>query len=216
MLGPDGHVDLTGAWQGATAILVASGPSLSLRQVHRIGCARFADAVRVVAVSDAMYPCGWADLGYACDRRWWIHHRGMPRFRGMKVRMLASAADRKPAPELAGVLTVGLSGIDGYEPRGGVLRSGGHSGYQALNLAIQAGISRAILVGYDCGQITPGPSHFFGEHRDPIRSVSSRASWAPRYAALAEAARERGVEVINATPTSAIDAFPRRTLEDVL
>lgn len=216
MLGPDGYLDLTGAWKGATAVLVASGPSLDLEQVHRIGRARVSGAAKVVAVNDAMYPCHFADLGYACDRRWWLHHGGMRTFAGMRVRMIATDKDREPHSDLEGILTVGFSGTDGFDERGGYLRSGGHSGYQALHLAIHAGAARIILVGYDCGAPLVGQGHFFGEHPKEIRSTPNRSQWAKRYAALRDVAAARGIHVVNATPSSAIDVFERRALRDVL
>jgi hypothetical protein len=103
---------------------------------------------------------------------------------------------------------------DDKEPctRPGELSSGpagtpGCSGYVALNLAAQFGASKIILFGYD---FQDDYSYFFAgtyprvripEVRDSLRAV---ASWY----------RRKGIEIFNANPQSAIDAFPRITHEE--
>lgn len=95
------------------------------------------------------------------------------------------------------------------------LASGGHgtpgcSGYVALNLAAQLGARRIVLIGYD---FHDSYTYFFDDRPFPRRDVPGvRASFravAPHYAQL-------GIEVLNASPGSAIDAFPIITHEAAL
>ena len=41
---------------------------------------------RVIAVNDAWRLAPWADILYACDGRWWRHHKGVPEFTGSSSR----------------------------------------------------------------------------------------------------------------------------------
>jgi hypothetical protein len=52
-------------WAGETAVLVASGPSLCPSDVDRVR-----GRARVIAVNDGYRLAPWADVLYACDRRW--------------------------------------------------------------------------------------------------------------------------------------------------
>lgn len=96
-----------------------------------------------------------------------------------------------------------------------VLASGGHttpgcSGYVALNLALQMGARRVVLIGYD---FHDAYNYFFTPDPYPRVSIPGvRAS----FREVAKQYRRLGVEVINANPDSAIDAFPRMSLEEAL
>lgn len=99
------------------------------------------------------------------------------------------------------------------------LVTGLHGGFQALNLAVLAGSTRIVLLGYD---MKPGPKvggrlknnwhdehvrQTPGGHYDVYRLAFKKA--APAIVRL-------GVEVLNATPGSALEVFPRVELESVL
>jgi hypothetical protein len=81
----------------------------------------------------------------------------------------------------------------------------GCSGYVALNLAAQMGAMRIILFGYDFHAVY---RYFFSAEPYPRvkvpEVVASFRTVAPWY-------RRQGIEVLNANPDSAIDAFPRIT-----
>lgn len=104
-------------------------------------------------------------------------------------------------------------GADGLsaDPEG--LRTGGSSGYMALNLAVLAGAKRIVLLGYDCRPVG-GKNHFFGDH--PDKSTQPFDHWRKMYRRVRPALDAAGVEVLNATPESGINAFRRIALEDVV
>jgi hypothetical protein len=73
-----------------------------------------------------------------------------------------------------------------------------------LQLAISLGASRVILLGYDCkpkGALT----NYFGTKCRALHRDSDYKSWPQFYRDLKI---PEGVEVLNATPGSAIDAYP--------
>lgn len=105
-------------------------------------------------------------------------------------------------------------GQDGLSLNPEGLATGQGSGYQALNLAALAGAATVLLVGYDNRPGDDGRNHFFGEH--PDGSSQAYDVWGKHYRAVAPLLERAGVRVVNCTPNSAIDAFPRSTLEDEL
>jgi hypothetical protein len=71
------------------------------------------------------------------------------------------AAKQYPALQLLQV-----SGQPGLDLRPGWVRTGGHSGYTAINLAVHLGATRIVLLGYDMMASPQGAHHFFGAHPD--------------------------------------------------
>jgi hypothetical protein len=96
----------------------------------------------------------------------------------------------------------------------GVIRQGGNSGFQAVQLAILFGAARVILLGYDM-QATGGKLHWHGNHAGIGNPVVDRMPrWIDAFRAMAMAVR--GVEIINATRETALRCFPCVPLEECL
>lgn len=92
---------------------------------------------------------------------------------------------------------------------------GSHSGYQAINLAYLWGAKRIILLGYDCRSID-GKAHWFGQHAAGLNQKQGFSTWISHYQQLAHDLSAEGIEVINATPESAITAFTKRRIHEGL
>ena len=204
------------AWPAATVVLLATGPSLSADQVARVRAAKDRDpaGVRVIAINDAHVAAPFADLLYACDQSWWHHAAKRQQalaFAGLKVTL----QDGVTYPE---VLQVAESGTEGFDPDPARLRTGRHSGYQALHLAGHLiGLSgRVLLLGYDMQRAAGGKSHFFGDHPAELQKASPFDLFIAAYETIRLPLRARHIEVINCTPGSAVTTFPAARLEDVL
>jgi hypothetical protein len=127
----------------------------------------------------------------------------------MKVTQDASAAMRFKLRWVKSEAAKGLS----LKP--GIIHTGANSGYQALNLAVQLGVSQIILLGYDM-RMKAGKRHFFGDHPGALNKNSNYRLFIERfYTTLADLKSQR-VEVLNCTPGSALDCFERRDLADVI
>jgi len=201
------------SWAGDTVAICATGPSLAAADV-----AALRGKVRVVAVNDAVRLVPWADVLYSSDARWWKHYRGVPEFPGAKY-AIGSAPGR--AEPIAPYLEIGVlrhAGTDGLARDPDSLKSGDHSGYAAINLAVHYGVARILLLGYDLGAPAVGPSHFFGRHPAglPETSETLYARFRSHYRTIVDVLTLIGVEVLNCTPASRLDAFPRRSLLEAL
>jgi hypothetical protein len=201
-------VKVTGRWEGKTVVVAATGPSLTPEVA-----AMCAD-VPVLAVNDAYRLFPNAEILFACDAGWWSVHEGCPEFKGEKWSSHGSKDhnDKTAAAAAYGLKLISGASGDGFttEPP---IHYGNNSGFQAVNLAILFGAARIVLVGFDMQ--AAGKAHFFGDHPKPLRNPGAFKSF---ISAFAKAAKQMpaGVEIINATPDSALTCFPRKALDDAL
>jgi len=100
--------------------------------------------------------------------------------------------------------------LPGLSRRYGVLHRGKNSGYQAVNLAYLLGATVIILLGYDMR----GSGHFFGRHPEPLRRCRDYSAFVARFRTIDPS--EYGIQIINCTPDSGVDAFERANLADIL
>lgn len=104
----------------------------------------------------------------------------------------------------------------------------GHSsGFCLLNLAYLMGAERIVLLGYDMKyapdyngadkQIGSSPRHYFGEYPSPMTHWPKVSVKNGVHVQLIEQYRSVAglVEVVNCTPDSAIDCFPRVNIEEL-
>lgn len=205
-------------WSGQTCVILGGGPSLTLPDLEY---AR-ARVDRVVAINNAYLIAPQADMFYFCDRRWWDWHCDNPKFRAVRRRARAGRASlvtrenrdlAQIAPELRCLQDTGRWG---YDPAPGCVRNGRNSGYQALHLAAQLGVSRAVLLGFDMQVAPDGRAHWHAEHPVQVSPSVFRRLFIRGYETLAAELGQRGVEVVNCSPSSALTAFPRRALRETL
>lgn len=100
-----------------------------------------------------------------------------------------------------------------WEP--GLIYYNSNSGAQALNLVVLWGARRILLIGFDGGPLH-GKDHFFGKHPKPLRDNSPYGTFRRNFTLMAPDLRKRGIEVINTSADSLIDAFPKVKLEEAV
>jgi hypothetical protein len=191
-----------------TIVCIATGPSLTQDDCEQIREA----GLTTIVVNDAYRIAPWAHALYACDRSWWlVHHANV--IQQFKGRLYSQHQDEKELPHLPNV-----QGLQGYDRRGlstqpGVIHHGANSGYQAVNLAYHLGATRILLLGYDMG-FSGNKRHFFGEHPAGLGQSSDYPELIQRFRSIKPA--DYGLEIINCTRTTALDAFPCQRLEQAL
>lgn len=209
-------------WTGRPCVCVAPGPSLSVPQLDMIREWRLRNGCRVIAINDNYRCMPWADALYFADYRWWELHRDRPsfnNFRGRKV-TIENGAGVRAGPGVTVLRNLSLQGGTmgrlSLDPAG--IYTGQNSGYQAIGVGILFGSRKMILVGYDMrarevADTEPGKSgivlrhHWFGNHPWPSDG-GTYIYFRQEFARMAPTAAINGIEILNATPGSALDAFP--------
>lgn len=145
---------------------------------------------RVVAVSDAYKLAPWADAMASTDAKWWKAH---PAARELQCLKFTAAPDFVP---VAGVERLA---VDTHT----------NSGLLGLMVAVKLGATRILMSGFDMHG-----THFFGTHPGPLRNTKPERfeQFKKQFAAY----KPRGVEIINCTPGSGLECYPKKDLNACL
>lgn len=144
-----------------------------------------------------------ADVLYACDRKWWVANNGIPDFKGLKI-----CQDARVAQQFQGTQTVRSRKArnDFLLDTPGEIGWGGNSGFQAINLAMQFGARKIVLVGFDM-RVDKG-LHWHGPPEgNPSPGLAAR--WRLDLDRQHRLTRALGVEIIIGSPDSALIAYPK-------
>lgn len=178
----------------------------------------------VIAIKECVEICPWADVVYGCDPAWWQFRGGLPKFGGLKVTWEGSSL-----PQYQDIKRVALDkSQDKIYPverrqyqmifdRPGTVGGGGNSGFQAVNLAVQFGARKLLLVGFDMHDRSG--VHWYGRNswaRGGNPDESCFVRWRRDFDRAAIDLEMQGVEVINVAPHSALTCFPRGTVEKTI
>lgn len=194
-------------WRGHTAVVVASGPSLTDEQITLIEHS----VVFTIAVNNSYAKLQHPDVVYACDYLWWkLNH--MKAKQNIPRRQLWTQ-DRAAAEQFQ-LSHIQWEGKDGLGKRG--LRVNGNSGAGAINLAYHFGARRILLVGMDMKPGPNGEKHWHPDHPKPLVQGQQFEEWRKKMGVLAADLKTEGVTVVNCTPGSALTCFPMGDLEQEL
>lgn len=195
-------------WTGKTCVVAATGPSLTPEATQ------LCRGLPTIAVSNAYKLMPWADVLYSCDPTWWREHQGCRLFPGEKWSSHGkerSTDDKTTVARLYQLRLVQGLFKDGFSYDPTAIHYGGNSGFQAVNLAILFGATRIVLIGFDM-RIVDDKRHFFGDHPHPLRNAGPLGQWARRFKHAAKTLPST-IQIVNATPGSAITCFPMVDLE---
>jgi len=196
-------------WHGEAVALIASGPS-----ARKSNIAVLKDRAKVIAINESYQLCPWADALYACDGEWWKLKNGVPEFHGIKISQDPVAC--KLYPDVKKVEVDKYSNeIKLHEY--GYLGAGGNGGFQALNLAVQFGCTKIMLVGYDM-RVDLG-EHWHKRHQMPLSNPHPNDNlprWRAAIDGAAKVMRALGIEVINCSAVSLLKQYEKMTLEEAL
>lgn len=206
-------------WQGSTVVVLASGESLSAEQCEMVRVWRAAgDRRRVIAINTTFRRAPWADVLYACDAPWW---KNVNLKTGLTYHAEAKATfhgELWTQDENAVLLFEDLRRIKSEPKPGlgrvpGVIHQGQNGGYQAVNLAYQAGAELILLLGFDMKG-----GHWHGEHPKPLTNTKQHlfAAYLQHFERMARDFLSTDCRVVNCTPGSALQSFPTAALETML
>lgn len=177
---------------------LGSGPSLTQEAVE--SCRPFF----TIAINNTWERAPWANILYAGDYQWWMRHDGVPAFTGIKMSMSVQSFGSR-YPDVIKWRSSGVYGLDTTD--GPTIRTGKNSGYQAINVAVKHGATEIILHGYDM-QPSGDRHHWHDPHHDGDPHPNY-AKCLTAFETLVEPLRRLGVTVINASPDSALNCFPK-------
>lgn len=170
---------------------------------------------RVIAINDALFLEPRADAHYVCDNQWFDWHQGRPElefYAGLRLTLENFHLKRR----WSNIRCLQNAGAEGLATDPWAVCTGHNSGYQAINAAYHLGAARIILLGYDMGFAKGQRSHYFGDHPRKTQPSIYKNIFLPAFPTLVDPLGQRGVEVVNATPGSKLDCWPRMSLADAL
>ena len=190
---------------GETIFLLAGGPSL-----RGFDCERLRGR-HVMAINSSCLICPWAEFLVFTDNNWWQDHRKIVLSWPGRVFTYSRLA-KSEAPDKLLRPEIGYA-ADFLIDRATVLfgRSTGHS---AISLSAAMGARRIVLLGYDM-RIVDGRSHHHDEYRTQDAKLFS-ADFLPAFKGWNKMAQRAHIEIVNATPGSALTEFPIVSIDDVL
>lgn len=218
---PDG---LSAVERGSGPVVcIAGGQSLTQEQ-----CDSVRGRARVIAINNAYLRAPWADVLYFADARWHGWHwngdkriacMGLTaaevsrRFHAFKGQKCCLDVTDKIAEDVHRLRYIREPWSD--DP-GAVARGDfGHAGLQALQIAANAGGDPIILLGYEARDPRHNEAtHWHGEHPERISNRGTFGKWRRSYAMAEPEIKARGLTVINCTPNTGIESFPKMRLED--
>jgi len=184
------------AWQGETAFLLGGGASLT---------AEIAATVRgrkTIVMNSTARLAPWADVLLFVDWPWFRENRPIVDYWAGNVVTISRRAARV-LPDKVQLLAPPITRTDKLS-----------AGHHAVDIALWLGVSRIVLLGYDC-RLVDGRSH---NHQDySNRHEVLYTDWLlPAWEPYPARAAQRGAVVVNATPGSAIEVFPKSNLTGIL
>lgn len=181
------------------ALVIGAGPSLCRDDLKLLR-----GRCRAIAVNCAVFFAPWADVLYAGDSNWWQYYG--PKINWFKGARVTRAMNRR-----------GLTVWRGK----GWKRTGGNSGHQALQYAVDLGNKHVALIGFD-HQKTEGKAHCHQDH--PERALTKMnlgnadgvRHWPQAMNKTAKDLEAMGIEMVNLSRVTALTCFKRMTVEEFL
>ena len=186
-----------------TAVIIAGGPSLTRADVALVE----ESGTYMIGINCAYQISGQLNILYACDAAFWNEH--YTKINGV----VKISLEKTKYKDVFHLENDGTHGVSDCFPK---VKTGGNSGYQAINLAYLLGFKKIILLGYDM-KITAGRVHWHGNHEklnNPNDNVIK--NWISNYKDLAALLAARNIQVINASRDTALDCFIQVELTNLI
>ena len=195
-------------YEGQTVHICAGGPSLAGFDFSRLNDRAVIAVNRTFEVMPAAQVLYWSDARFFRSWRREIIRHPAPWKASLD---LDYQAEELVPPEIHLYRCTGRAGFD---PDPASLRHGNNSAYAAMHLAVHLGARRIILLGVDMRFSPEGRSHFHEGYG--MLPVDFAKSMLPHFRTLVKPLASFGVEVINASPASALKLWPRMSIDEAL
>lgn len=221
-------------FKGMTAVLIATGPSVTDEQINYIKEKHAQGRCKVLTLNNVYQKVPFTDMHLSCDFPWWRWY--YPRDKALrdlpcpKYTWHPDIAKQFNIDYIQGEVKPGLSA----DPS--IIHINHGSGPMWINMALHLGIEKLILIGHDMRyapdykpqQRKPGstPRHYFNEYPGPLQHWPSVKVGLSKpgvldglidvYKKMVPQVNAAGMDVVNCTPGSALTVFRMSTLENEL
>lgn len=195
-------------FQGQAVVICAGGPSLRGFDFRRLS------GLNTVAINRAHEFIPDAKILWWSDARYWRRAREtlMAHSAPYKATCHLDYYPQDAVPDSVHVYR--MTGVNGFDEDPYCLRSGNNSAFAALHLVAHMRPRLIVLLGIDMGHGPHGESHFHDGHGETYhRPDLMRNYMLPHFGSLAKPLADRSIEVINASPNSAVTCWPRCTID---
>lgn len=191
-------------FDGKTVFILGGGNSLRGFDFERLR------GLTTIALNSTAKLWPEASMLFFMDGGWFRKNR---EFIGEWQGMVASIAPVAKRAFPTKVLRVEIEHREAF-PQPGIspIRWGRSSGHIAVSLAIAMGARRIVLLGYDMSAID-GLTHCHDDYQNPDHEVYAR-EFIPAFTGWNADALAVGVDIVNATPGSALTEFPPVEIDD--
>ena len=195
-------------FENKAVIIVGGGPSLIDFDWHEL------EGLPTIAINRALEVMPDATLLWWYDARFWRHHKDKILAHSARwkatVHLGYSAADLLPDT----IYQYRMTGVDGFDPNPNCVRSGNNSAFGAMHLATHLGAWKIILLGVDMRHGPKGQTHFHSGYVTQNLEQTLTNYMVPYFKTLAQPLRDRRVDVLNASPISAIECWPKCSIAE--
>jgi hypothetical protein len=197
-------------FEGQSVAIVAGGPSLRGFDWERLR------GVPAIAINRAYEMMPFAPVLWWSDSRFWRQHKAaLERHAAIwKATCFTNYLEEDAVPSW--VTQYRMTETAGFDPDPRYLRSGNNSAFAAICLAAHLGAARLVLLGVDMRHGPAGETHYHGGHGLPHSEDTLTTFMLPFFETLAAPLAALGIEVINASPDSALTVWPRCSIEEGL
>lgn len=220
-------------WEGGECFILGGGDSLprqfgvpdALIKAVQTGSAKLSSyseylepihKKHVIGINN-MYQMGnWLDVCFFGDCGWYLVHRlALANWPNLKVTCCNRFAN-KPREKSEGIkyLQKCTARRFGISEKKHSVSWNSNSGAAAISLAAHFGVRRIVLLGFDMCLGPDGETHCHKGHGN--KKSPPFARHLRGFPLIAEHAAAMGIEILNASPTSAIGEFPKVSLKEVL
>lgn len=209
----------------STIVCIATGPSLTLEQ---IAVAR-SKGFRLFGCNNVFRIVPDLELTYACNEEWWREY-----WHEIEKHPCSKWTTNERAAHRYGINWIAERWGEGLCTENGIIHHGHGSGFSLLSMAHKMGAARVVLLGYDMTYApdydglarnrgsTPRHSTLLmsdGEYPDSLKHWPHVAVERGKHVELCRLYRtvadQALIEVINASPNSALDCFPKVSIDAV-
>jgi hypothetical protein len=187
----------------------------------------------VIGVNLAYQIGDWIDVIFFGDCSWYLWHRKqLAKVNALKVSCCPRFAQKpEDDPERIKFLHKDKEYRQGITKKRDRVAWNNNSGAAAINVARHFGVKRIVLLGFDMCLDEKGTSHYHGCHYEKIsgpKDPKGNPKKLPKrkklpfsrhlkgFPKIAADAKHMGIEIVNASPNSTIDVFPKIPVKELI